>query len=568
MIMRKLLIACFILFAPAIASAQQLAVSADGKTLAVSHTGIYIFDTGSGTVRATFDHGASGGKIAISRSGKHLAVTTIDGLVLVDPQTGKTVRKLGPAGGTDQARSVAFSPDGKLLASGMEGAFTGDRRVLGRVEVFDVASGASKWTADAAFVPESIAWSRDGSRLAVDDLKSLRIFDAKGKELKKFGASAGFVAWSPDGTMIATVGGLTVSLYDVSSGELIAKKSYDTHDTPNHNGGALVFSPDGGWIGAPTKSGIDWYTVPDLTLKYTWQAPLGPTTELAYGAGETVYALGDFGRVRALDGAANKVKILQTLSPGQPDATPENTAAVTPEVKPETRPDVAPEIKVEPEKPPTKELTYDQKKALNAVEQAASYAAVWVGKLRHPDEYKDELVKPSFMQLAQSQGQDCQKTLAAARKLGIDEATPVDFNVYDSGVSKPQPLSEIDRLLCQPLLKAAGARVDALQAAKDAQEAPYLKVLSGDKAKIFVTLGVPYIVGCTGRCTGWYGRKMKRLKTPADFKKSDVWLHWVTYRDRSPVTWEVQGWVFKGMKHIGAYSKTGIGEDPPASAFK
>jgi WD40 repeat protein/serine/threonine protein kinase len=149
--------------------------------------------------------------LAYSQDGKRLASASIDisrdpaeGSVRVwDTQTGQELITL--KGYTALVNSVAFSPDGKHLASAAEDKM---------VKVWDAQTGEELLTLKGhTDWVNSVAFSPDGKRLAsAARNKTVKIWDAQtGEELLTFKENSGFVsgvAFSPDGQR------LTISLAD------------------------------------------------------------------------------------------------------------------------------------------------------------------------------------------------------------------------------------------------------------------------------------------------------------------------------------------------------------------
>jgi WD40 repeat protein len=213
--------------------------------------------------------------VAFSPDGRLLA--TGDGL------HGVSVFSVGPGGvltqvpgspyataaSSDSADSVAFSPNGAFLATADYG---------GTVSVFSVGSGgALTQVSGSPFLtgggPESVAFSPNGALLATANSadKTVSVFSVgSGGALNQVSGSPILtgptsspysVAFSPNGAFLATAdnGNSKVSVFSIGSGGFteVSGSPFTTNDMTNSNGRfpeSVAFSPDGGLLATASTS--------------------------------------------------------------------------------------------------------------------------------------------------------------------------------------------------------------------------------------------------------------------------------------------------------------------------
>jgi len=176
-------------------------------------------------------HSNNVGAIAFSPDGKRLASGGNYNTVKVwDAATG--ARLLWLKGHSSSVQAVAFSPDGKRLAS-----------ACGSIRIWHAATGTQLLTfkrlSNHVFC---LAFSPDGKRLATGG-RGVKLWDAAGgtelRTLKGHSSTVYSVAFSQDGKRLAS-GGTSVKLWDTITGkELLTLKGH------SRSVESVAFSPDG-----------------------------------------------------------------------------------------------------------------------------------------------------------------------------------------------------------------------------------------------------------------------------------------------------------------------------------
>lgn len=165
--------------------------------------------------------------VGLGAGGKTLFTSVLDAIKIWDATTGKQIQSIKTDG---ICFRFALSPDGKLMAAGGQ---------MDAVELLDPTTGAllKSLTGQETNIfgdVSAVAWSPDGSRLATAKGRQVKVWDpASGQAVTTFDASdqvssVSCLSYSPDGKQLAGSGGETglrvgglVFIWDAATGKEI-----------------------------------------------------------------------------------------------------------------------------------------------------------------------------------------------------------------------------------------------------------------------------------------------------------------------------------------------------------
>ena len=285
-------------------STDSISFSPDGKILAWADR-LWDVDTGQQLDRP-LDNKLF--KVVFSPDGKTLAgigISTVErtrvGVIkFYEVATGRLINTLTATQHSEwsesskRVSSIAFSPDGRLLASGSADD--------GTIKLWDVETGQNIATFTETPVPNSsmscVVFSPDGTKLAVGSAEGIKLLEVPTGEhiytrqhidfgKLEFPASIFSVAFSPDGTKLASASWDGVKLWEVETGQNITTLQGHTRVVDS-----VTFSPDGWTLASNSVGGVQVWEAATGRHITTLAGPPNFVTSLAYSPDGTILATG------------------------------------------------------------------------------------------------------------------------------------------------------------------------------------------------------------------------------------------------------------------------------------
>ena len=260
------------------------AFSPDGRTLATGSIGggLKLWDVASGReLRTLTGHTGHVNSVTFSPDGTLLASASDDVTIkLWEVSSGRDLRTL--KGHSDRVQSVAFSPDGTLLTSG---AADGTVRLWGVT-----TTPALPEPTRSPSISTSTPMPQSASAISpanAEQVTQLVLWDKSG---------AGVVAWSPDGKLLAIA---TTNIYLLDAQTLKQIRSMEARGVLN----GIAFSPDGTMLASSSYEGVKLWQVASGSELRTFPG-ITSVKGVTFSSDGTTLAVAAGKAIKLLDGAS------------------------------------------------------------------------------------------------------------------------------------------------------------------------------------------------------------------------------------------------------------------------
>ncbi|MFD9791518.1 helix-turn-helix domain-containing protein [Streptomyces sp. NPDC059070] len=301
-----------------------LALSPDGRSLAVGDATARVWDTATGRPRATLPDRARMGELqelAFTPDSRALAATGALDTRLWEPASDHVLT--GRSDAPDGVVGTALSPDGRTRAT--------IAARTGAVTLWDIASGRVRATLPRSENRSAVlSFSPDGRTVATADGTALRLWDSTTGQLRttltpphpadtasrpsglatrdELCGGVRTMAFSPDGRTLASSDGRRVLVWDVATGRV--RTAYtgpcDTLGAQRLGFTHLVFSPDGRTLAAPYGNQVRLWDVTAGRDLATLTGHSGTVQDIAFAPdGRTLATAGSDRTVRLWDTAGH-----------------------------------------------------------------------------------------------------------------------------------------------------------------------------------------------------------------------------------------------------------------------